>query len=118
MVSDKEHGPVFIRDDLAPHNGVKTFFFGRFDKVDQAVKAVGVGEGETVHALLCGGLAELFKGGHPPSWGVVGVDVEMNKHAHTSLRFKVHGRTVHGTRHKVQGHDVRLKVHNHAGSKS
>jgi len=79
MVSDKEHGPVFIRDDLAPHDGLKTFLFGRFDKGDQAVKAVGVGEGEAVHALLCSGLTELFKGGHPPSGGVVGVDVEMNK---------------------------------------
>ena len=86
---------MFIRDDLASHNGVKTFFFGRFDEGDQAVEAVGVGEGKAVHALLSGGVAELFKGGHAPSWGVVGVDVEMNKDAHASLRY-----TAHGTRSK------------------
>jgi hypothetical protein len=79
MVLDKEHCPVFIRDDLASYNGVKPLFLGCFDEIDQTVEAVGVGESKAVHALLFGGVAELFKGGHTPSWGVVGVDVEMNK---------------------------------------
>jgi hypothetical protein len=79
MVSDKEHGPVLIRDDLASHNGLKAGFFGRIDKIDEAVKAVRVGEGEPVHALLPGGPADLFHRAHAPSGRVVGMNVKMDK---------------------------------------
>jgi hypothetical protein len=81
-VFDQEKGAPFIRDEFTAHDGFDARLPGGLDKKNQSIKAVGVGQSEPVHAVFFGGLAELFNGPDTPSFGVVGVDIEMNEGTH------------------------------------
>jgi hypothetical protein len=84
-IFDQEKRTSFIRNEFTAHDGLNTRLPGGLDKKNQSIKAVGVGQSQPVHAVFFGGLAELFNGPDTPSFGVVGVDIEMNKGTHGLL---------------------------------
>jgi len=78
-VSDQQDRPVPIGRKLTSHNGLDTHFLGCLEKKDQPVQTVGIGQGQSVHPLLLGGAAEFFNGTDTPAFGVMGMDIEMDK---------------------------------------
>jgi len=97
VVSDQQHSPVLIGCKLTAHNGLDTHLTGCLDKIDQPVESVGIGEGESIHALVFGGLAEFFNGADTPTPGIVGMDIEMDKRVH-SVKLIAHRFKARGTR--------------------
>jgi hypothetical protein len=90
-IFDQEKRAPFIGDKFTAHDGFDSRFLGGLDKKDQSIEAVGVGQSQPVHAVFFGGLAERFNGPDTPSFGEVGVDMEVNKGIH------IHHRVTKGT---------------------
>jgi hypothetical protein len=78
-IFDKQDSTSFLGYDFTSYEGLHPHLVGRLYKKDQSVKVVGVGQGQSVHTVFFGSLAELFNGPDTPALGIVGMDVEMNK---------------------------------------
>jgi len=70
---------VFISDKFTSHNRLNIHFLSRLNKIEEPVQSIGVGQGELLHAVLLGGSAEFFNRTHAPAFGVVGMDIKMDK---------------------------------------
>ena len=76
---DQHDRPVTIGRKLTPHNGLDAYLLGCLEKKDQSVQTVGIGKGESMHPLFLSGPAEFFNGTDAPAFGIVGMDVKMDK---------------------------------------
>jgi hypothetical protein len=83
-VSDQQDRPMVISRKFTSPNGLDTHFFGCLEKENESVQCIGVGQGEPIHPLRLGGAAELFNGGNTPTFGVMRMDIEMDKISHYS----------------------------------
>jgi hypothetical protein len=110
MAFDQKDRPVVFGGYLAPHNGLNPHLPSDLKKENQSINSVDISQGQSVHTLLFGGPAEFFNGAHTPPFGIVRMDVEMDK-GH-GLNPKAHGtgrkaqgirERVHGARRKAQG---------------
>jgi len=73
---------MVIGREFTSHNGLDPHFFGSVEKKNEPVQSIGVGQGESIHPLCLGGVAEVFNGGDPPTLGVMRMDIEMDKISH------------------------------------